>query len=904
MGHALQQTSGVGYMILYENTIDNFSAAMKNRKLISFIEDEYYTRTSRKVSPLVKGIWKYTLEVLKQLIESSEINPECGIRIDYVVLDTNNRFEVIIAGKNNTESVIHIIEMLSWENVRDTEVLDLVSYDSSDSTNKKCVHPSFQSVSYKKYFSKSLSGPDIFSCVYLFECSRNADSVRIIDNYKSLTQEAPIYFAEDSDLLSNKLSVFKTCTGGKEVLNEFHNRDQLSSNGIDAFLTRFISNKELTALSEEQRLIIASVIKKSDERSDSLFVVDGAPGTGKTMLAVSCMAELVNRNKKVIYLTSTMVQCELLQQELKKKTSYNYDIKVVPRFLREQRQLFQEYDVIILDEAQRITSVTNHNPGSSRALKTIMGSGVVIVFIQNNLQIIDGQIISEEDLSFLCSIYNKTLYQFNLNRNMRYAGRGSGIHWLSHQFQIADTGNYDDWDADSFEICIADTPQELVQNINTKKENGKTGRILVRYRMLSELDCDKNSGQLFYSIPEYDFRIPVYTASSRGWTIDYQRMNYAMGPVLAQGLEYDYVGVIIGNELGYDREAEKVIINSSDLSDNSEAIRLIKTAYYVLLSRGKNGVYLFIQDPLLKEVITERLEYASRRFSWIKELAGKYQSGYERNLIDKQKQWSSYSYAISAYEAVNEFMANLKKFSKEQLDGDQYKAVFDQCSELLLKLQSDPMNQTEIREKYQRIIIRNIGESAWDKLSDIGKKCLISAELTYHDMKDYNQLYDFSSVCVQVSKAVEFELTKRFYSLYVAYLEAIHERTTHPDAFYDRVPNVIKKRERGRVRLLKEQEVTLGTIPFIVGLNMEGRVTDPDAYTSFERYALTYLLQSGLDIKGTLSKHVRYIVRIKNDYRNKAAHKNPMDVVTAKACLNYVIEVEKALGHMLDDYIR
>lgn len=56
--------------------------------------------------------------------------------------------------------------------------------------------------------------------------------------------------------------------------------------------------------------------------------------------------------------------------------------------------------------------------------------------------------------------------------------------------------------------------------------------------------------------------------------------------------------------------------------------------------------------------------------------------------------------------------------------------------------------------------------------------------------------------------------------------------------------------------------------------------------------------------KRTLSKHIRYVFRIKDDYRNKAAHKNSMDVVSAKECLDYVIEVQRVLGQMLEDYTK
>lgn len=841
------------------------------------------------------------------ILDSADVNPDCGIRIDYVILDTNNRFEVIIAGKNYGEPTIFIIEMLPWENVRDTDEIDIVSYDDSEACNKLCVHPSFQSVSYKKYFSKSLQYIDIVSCVYLFECSRDTNSVQLIDNYKSLTQEAPIYFAEEGDLLSDKLSAFENYTRGIDILNEFHERDQFSSKGIDAFLTGVISDKELRILTEDQKRIIASVIKHSDEQSSALIMVNGNPGTGKTMLAISCLIELRKRHKKAIYLTLLRVQCDMLQHELKKRSEDTYEVDLIPRFRINQRQNFQKYDVIFIDEAQNLIQNAEYSSSSSSILKTIMESGTIIVCLQDTSQIIDSEPVSRNDVFQIAKTYSKSLKQYNLNRNVRYAGKGSGIHWLAHQFQITDTGNYEDWDSDSFRICIVDTPQELLQQIKESNSEDRPSRVLVRYRKLSELEYDENSKDLYYSIPEYDFKIPVCTIKSRtirDWYKDNQYIDYAAGPAVTRGLEFDYVGVIVGKELGYDNELGQIIINHLDSTKNSDILQQIKMTYFVLLSRGMNGVFVFIQDPYLKEMITERLSYASRRFSWIKELAEKYKSGFEKTLLDRQKRRSSYSYAIVVYEAVNEFVANLKRFSEEQLDGNQYKEISDQCSQLLLNLQSEPLNQTEIREKYQKIIMRNMGESAWSKLSETGKKCLISSELTYHDMKDYNQLYDFSAVCVQVSKAVEYELTNRFYGPYITYLESLYERTKYPDEFFSKVPNVILKQEGSRVRLLTELEVTLGTIPFIVGLNIEGIVLDQDAYDSFKGYASILLLQRGLDVKSTLTKHIKYIIRIKNDYRNKAAHKNPIDVVTAKACLDYVIEVQRTLGQMLDDYIK
>lgn len=894
-------------MILYENTIGNFIEAMKNRNLINFIAEEYYSRASRRISPLTKSTWKYTLEVLRQLVDLSSINHDCGIRIDYVMLEQNNRFEVIFAGQHDGTTNIHVLELLPWEKVRETDQLDIVSYDDNQEINIRCVHPSYQSISYKKYLQKTDSTFNICSYVYLFECNKDSDTLSLINSYEVLTEEAPVYFAEEEHLVAKKLSFFSNCTNGKTILNLFHERDQLSSEGVDAFLANILSEEEKGMLTEDQKMVMASVIKKCDDNSSSLVTVDGAPGTGKTMLAISCMIELGKRGKKVAYVSTTRVQCEMLKNKLRERTNNNFDIEVVPRFRMNQKKNFNRYDAIFVDEAQMLVSKMFDEEDASINLKTIMESANVIIALYSSLQIFHGVAFSQTELSKLASSYNK-IYEFhNLNRNLRYSGRGSGINWLAHQLQVADTGNFEDWDNDSFEIALVEDPHELFHKIKEKSSEGSPSRVLVQYRKKSDLSINPLTGEEAYSLSEYGVDVPVCTSSNpkvSRWYSDESLIDYAAGPYVIQGLEFNYVGVIIGKEIGYDEESGKILVSQSfqQNSDETDKTQMIKLAYYVLLTRGMRGVFIFIEDPKLKTYIANRLGYSSRRFSWIRELASKYSDEIENALISKEHTTSSYSYVLRIYEAINDFIQELKEFSEEQLDGESFKIITDKCSNLLLRLQDEPMNMKEIQEKYQSIIVGNMGEAAWLKLSEIGQKCLISAELTYHDMKDYNQLYDFSAVCVQVSKAVEYELTKRFFGLYILYLERIYDRVQNPDDFLIKLPDSIKKKERSKVRLLKEQEVTLGTLPYIVGLNLDGVITDQSAYGEFARYASSELLIPSADIKSTLKKHIEYIIRIKNDYRNKAAHKNPMDVVSARECLDYVIEVQRTLGQMLDDY--
>lgn len=895
-------------MILYENTVGNFIKAMKNRNLINFIAEEYYARASRHISPLTKSTWKYTLEVLRQLVELSSMNCDCGIRIDYVMLEQNNRFEIIFTGQKNGKTYIHILELLSWESIRETDQLDIVAYDDNQEIDKRCVHPSYQSISYKKYLQTIDATYDICSYVYLFECNKNPQTVKIINSYKELTEEAPVYFAEEENIVAKRFEQFCDCTNGTTILNMFHERDQLSSEGVDAFLTNVLSEQEKGMLTEDQKMVMASVIKKCDDNSSSFIVVDGNAGTGKTMLAISCMIELGKRGKKVAYISTTKVQCAMLKDKLKERTNDVYDVEVVPRFVINQKKNFERYDAIFIDEAQMLISKTVVGEHVAANLNCIMKSANVIIALKSSLQTIYGVPSSQDDLVKLANAYNKVFEFHNLGKNMRYSGKGSGINWLAHQLQIADTGNYEDWDSDSFEIALVEDPRELFDKIKEKSSEGNPSRVLVRYRKKSDLSVDPVTGEEVYSLPEYGIDIPVCTTSNQKlsrWYSDESLVDYAAGPYAIQGLEFNYVGVIIGKDISYDEESGKINVSKlfQQKDSNVDQTQMIKIAYYVLLTRGMKGVFIFIEDPKLREYIANRLNYSSRRFSWIKELASKYSDEMECALINKEHTTNSYSYVLRIYEAINDFIKEIKVFSEEQLDSESFKTITDKCSNLLLRLQDEPMNMKEIQERYKKIIVSNMGEEAWGKLSELGQKCLISAELTYHDMKDYNQLYDFSAVCVQVSKTVEYELTKRFYSLYVSYLERIYDESQNTREFLEKVPDSLKKKKRNQKRLITENEVTLGTIPYIVGMDQDGEITDQDVYEEFNRYASSELIVPSIDIDDTLKKHMEYIVRIKDDYRNKAAHKTSMDVVSARECLDYVIEVQRTLGQMLDDYM-
>lgn len=83
-----------------------------------------------------------------------------------------------------------------------------------------------------------------------------------------------------------------------------------------------------------------------------------------------------------------------------------------------------------------------------------------------------------------------------------------------------------------------------------------------------------------------------------------------------QGLEFEYCGVIIGNDIAIDDNNKLYAIydnyydksGKKGLKDNNEELtKLIKNIYNVLLTRGQKGTYIYICDEKLREYFKKHI---------------------------------------------------------------------------------------------------------------------------------------------------------------------------------------------------------------------------------------------------------------------------------------------------------
>ena len=202
--------------------------------------------------------------------------------------------------------------------------------------------------------------------------------------------------------------------------------------------------------------------------------------------------------------------------------------------------------------------------------------------------------------------------------------------------------------------------------------------------------------------------------------------------------------------------------------------------------------------------------------------------------------------------------------------------------------------------KYVNKLKSSVGKKTFLKLSSQSITWLVSALMAYDSMKDYDRMVDFSGVCVQIGKACEYELKKRIFTGYMAY-----EKKKYGEPQYlKKIPSACFSTNdtTEESQLLTEDQVTLGKLKYIMGLDDNGRIASQKIWHEFREYAEAELLVNPASSYNVIKSQMPVIARIRDEYRNPSAHAQEITVVDAQECIQYVITVQKKLSELLEQY--
>ena len=361
---------------------------------------------------------------------------------------------------------------------------------------------------------------------------------------------------------------------------------------------------------------------KKDEKFT--VIVQGGPGTGKSVVAIQLLVELVaNRGLNAQYVTKNAAPRNVYFEELKKE---KYKLSYIKNLFKSSGSYYDcapnTFDCLIVDEAHRLNAKSGlfQNLGENQIKEVINSSKVSVFFIDEDQVVTTKDIGSVEEIKKQATICGSKVFyneETKLVSQFRCNGSDGYLAFIDDILEIRRTANYDGFD-DDYELRICDDPCKMREDLRDKNRINNKSRMVAGYCYEWKT---KNSNDLsvFDIELENDFRARWNFSTTTTWAIDVDSFDQVGCIHTSQGLEFDYVGVIIGKDLLY--EDGHVVTDPSKRAKSDQSLkglksnpdpslgdRIIRNTYKTLLTRGQKGCYIYCEDKALREYLKERIK--------------------------------------------------------------------------------------------------------------------------------------------------------------------------------------------------------------------------------------------------------------------------------------------------------
>lgn len=617
-------------MIVYQESKKQFLYDVKLDLIEDKIEQKVREKLNKKTAHNEYLSWMNSMQYMYKVMEDKSIPEDSKIAIEYRIPNSNKRVDFIVSGEDGTgrESAV-IIELKQWQHIEKVETKEAIVKTQLQGRLVETTHPSYQAWSYVSMIEDYNEDVrkykiDLKPCAYLhnYKLENNDD---LIDScYDYYIKKAPVFTRGDAMKLSNFIAKYIK-KGNNDVLYHIENGKITPSKSLQDSLTAMLrGNREFTLI-DDQKVVFekALEIAKNDTSKKQVYIIHGGPGTGKTVLAINMLVGILNLDQNVMYVTKNSAPREVYRKKL---TQGKYRKAYIDNLFKGSGSFTasenNDFDCLIVDEAHRLNEKSGmfQNLGENQIKEIINASKTSIFFVDDYQMVTTKDIGSSQEIKKWCHFYDVDIYEDTLISQFRCNGSDSYLSWLDNVLEI-NTEATDDFDYD-YDIRICDTPQEVRELIFEKNRVNNKARMVAGY-CWNWIKEGKNNSD-YHDIKIGDFEMSWNLGSSNTWAIDPDSVNEIGCIHTCQGLEFDYVGVIIGDDLRYENgiitdftkraRTDQSIKGLKGLykKDKDKALsiadRIIKNTYRTLLTRGQKGCYIYCIDNNLKEYLKRRLK--------------------------------------------------------------------------------------------------------------------------------------------------------------------------------------------------------------------------------------------------------------------------------------------------------
>ncbi len=581
--------------------------------------------------------WNNSLPEIAKVLNDGAINKEVDVAVEYKIQQSRDRIDFLVCGNddNGNKNVV-VIELKQWSTVSPSGKQAFVHTFGGHGEGDYW-HPSYQAINYTNIlynFNEYIRNNSVRlpACSFLHNMDRN-NEVLLGDVIRfPLVQESPVFYCGDEEKLGSFIKKFISQPNHR-LIYEIEDSRIIPSKLLANMLAEAIQGNDFFSYDEAQATSVAEIIQAVQDahyfNQKKTIIIKGGAGTGKSVVAINVLGQLVNGKKRMnaVYSTPNASPRYLYTEQLIKNDFNKNIIKalfVYPTVFLHAAEDF--YDCALIDEAHRVFDFKGGVGMSKREhiLESIIKTSKVSVFF-----IDPDQAVTTTDYATIENI-KQTAYKFHseviekpeleLKTQFRVTG---GEEYIS--FIKSFLGYNNDITAyypKNYDFKVFDTATELRDAIREKdriygtdSQSGKC-RLVAGYTY-EWISKGENREGTTYDIVLDNGKFQAKwnlkcseVGAQYSWVNDPESVEEVGCIHTCQGIDLNYCGVIIGKDMIF-RDG-KVLFNKGATAktdknsgikkaDDALAVKLLRNTYNVLLTRGMLGTYVYCEDEALRE---------------------------------------------------------------------------------------------------------------------------------------------------------------------------------------------------------------------------------------------------------------------------------------------------------------
>jgi DUF2075 family protein/SOS-response transcriptional repressor LexA len=610
-------------LIIYQASKGQFLHHALRDDIEDVVAAHFLRSTGHGVAVPQMQAWKHSLLEMAKVLQDEEIPEDAGVAIEYQLPHASKRIDFVIAGEDDAaRPKVVIVELKQWSQSRRSDKDAIVwARRGGRAGEQEGPHPSYQAWSYAAYLQDFNSAVQegavaLQPCAYLHNHPRDGE----IDHphYQEHIARAPLFLARERARLQAFIRAHVRRGDRHGALYAIENGRIRPSKMLADSVAGMLQGKAEFVLLDEQKVVYEAVLAADAKAADrkQVVIVQGGPGTGKSVVAVNLLAALLARARNARYVSKNAAPRAVYEAKLTgtfSKTRIGNLFSGSGAFIAADPDTF---DVLIVDEAHRLNEKSGlyRNLGDHQVSELIRAARCTVFFVDDDQRVTIHDIGHAEELRRRAGAVGAEVTELALSSQFRCSGADGYLAWLDHTLGVRETANTV-LDTQVFDFRVFDDPAQMHALIELKNRANNRSRVVAGYCWSWPSRKDPQAWDI--ELPAFDYR--------RRWNLDKDGSLWIVTPGsveqvgcihTCQGLELDYVGVVIGPDLVFrdgrivtdaarrapsDQSVKGLKKRMRSSPDEARALAdaIVKNTYRTLMTRGMKGCYVYCTDAAL-----------------------------------------------------------------------------------------------------------------------------------------------------------------------------------------------------------------------------------------------------------------------------------------------------------------